>query len=54
VNQAHLLGRIQAKLEQSLNGFIQLPGDGEYVRAPGLGRDAGPLGAIALAMTAAP
>jgi fructokinase len=50
--QPHLLGKIQRKLEESLNGFIRLPGDGEYVRRPGLGSDAGPLGAIALAMTA--
>jgi fructokinase len=51
VNQSHLLRKIQAKLEQSLNGFIALP-DPDYVRPPGLGKDAGPLGAIALAMTA--
>jgi fructokinase len=50
--QPRLLGKIQGILDESLNGFIRLPGDGDYVRAPGLGRDAGPLGAIALAMTA--
>lgn len=50
--QPCLLGKIQGILDESLNGFIRLPGDGDYVRAPGLGRDAGPLGAIALAMTA--
>ncbi|HET6535200.1 MAG TPA: ROK family protein [Sphingomicrobium sp.] len=50
--QPRLLGKIQGNLDESLNGFIQLPGDGDYVRAPGLGGDAGPLGAIALAMTA--
>ncbi|HET7576310.1 MAG TPA: ROK family protein [Sphingomicrobium sp.] len=50
--QPRLLGKIQGILDESLNGFIRLPGDGDYVRAPGLGGDAGPLGAIALAMTA--
>jgi fructokinase len=50
--QPHLLGRIEALLVDSLNGFLRLPDDGTYVRAPELGRDAGPLGAIALAMTA--
>jgi fructokinase len=50
--QPHLLPRIEAMLVESLNGFIHLPPDGPYVRAPGLGDDAGPLGAIALAMDA--
>jgi len=50
--QPHLLGRIEAMLVDSLNGFLRLPGGGGYVRAPELGADAGPLGAIALAMTA--
>jgi fructokinase len=52
--QPHLLGAIQSKLVDSLNGYLQLPEDGNYVRAPELGSDAGPLGAIALAMTATP
>ncbi len=52
--QPHLLGKIQAKLVESLNGYAQLPQDGDYVRAPELGSDAGPLGAIALAMAARP
>lgn len=47
----HLLRRVQALLEQSLNDYMQLPGDGSYVRAPALGANAGPLGAIALAMS---
>lgn len=47
-----LLARIQSGLVESLNGYIELPSDGDYVCAPGLGADAGPLGAIALAMTA--
>lgn len=49
--QPHLLKTIQAKLKESLNGFMPLPGNGAYVSAPTLGSDAGPLGAIALAMT---
>jgi fructokinase len=52
--QPHLLDRIQWKLVDSLNNYVQLPMDGDYVQAPELGRDAGPLGAIALAMTATP
>lgn len=53
-NHPELLGRIEAKLAESLNGYMTLPTDGPYVRPPALGRDAGPLGAIALAMTAKP
>jgi fructokinase len=49
--QPHLLGRIEAKLVESLNGFVELPAG--YICAPELGDDAGPLGAIALAMAAA-
>ena len=52
--QPHLLERIEASLVDSLNGFIKLPADGRYVRAPDLGNQAGPLGAIALAMRARP
>ena len=48
----HLLPKVQSLLVESLNGFIDVPDD--YVRAPELGRDAGPLGAIAVAMTARP
>lgn len=51
--QPHLLPKIQAKLIESLAGYIQLPRD-DYVCVPQLGKDAGPLGAIALAMTATP
>jgi fructokinase len=50
--QPHLLERIERMLVESLNGYMQLPPGGNYVRAPALGADAGPLGAIALAMTA--
>ena len=52
-NQPHLLERIERMLVESLNGYIQLPSGGAYVRAPALGADAGPLGTIALAMTIA-
>ena len=48
----HLHERIEAMLVESLNGYMQLPSGEPYVRAPELGRDAGPLGAIALAMRA--
>lgn len=49
--QPHLLDRIQQLLETSLNGYFQLPEN--YIRRPGLGANAGPLGSIALAMDAA-
>lgn len=52
--QPHLLERVESMLVQSLNGYMTLPADGPYVRAPKLGPDAGPLGAIALAMKAKP
>jgi fructokinase len=51
--QPHLLGRIQTKLVESVNGYLRIP-EGFYIRAPELGEQAGPLGAIALAMTAQP
>jgi len=53
-NHPHLLGRIEALLVESLNGYIALPQGAPYVRSPALGSDTGPLGAIALAMTAKP
>jgi fructokinase len=53
-NNPHLLERIEAMLVESLNGYMTLPQGSPYVRAPALGRDAGPLGAIALAMAATP
>jgi fructokinase len=50
-----LLGRIETMLVDSLSGYMQLPSpDQPYIRAPELGPDAGPLGAIALAMKAIP
>jgi fructokinase len=39
-------------LVDSLNGYMQLPQDGPYIRPPALGVNAGPLGAVALAMSA--
>lgn len=50
--QPHLLARVNAMLAESINGYVQLPQVGDYVRAPELGSAAGPLGAIALAMSA--
>ena len=50
--QPHLLGKIEKMLVESLNGFLRLPDDRPIVRAPELGNEAGPLGAIALAMNA--
>ncbi len=48
--QPQLLPRINTALEESLAGYMSLPGDGSYVIAPQLGTLAGPLGAIALAI----
>jgi fructokinase len=50
--QPHLLGRVNRMLGESLNGYMLLPGGNAYVRPPALGPNAGPLGAIALAMSA--
>lgn len=49
--QPHLIARIGRMLAESLTDYMPLPRD-DYVVAPALGQDAGPLGAIALAMTA--
>jgi fructokinase len=51
-NQPHLLERIERMVAESLNDYMQLPAGGNYVRSPALGGDAGPLGSIALAMSA--
>ena len=53
-HQPHLLPRIEEGLKESLNGFIRLPADDRFVRGPELGTEAGPLGAIALAIEARP
>ena len=50
--QPHLLDRVEQRLVASLNGYMRLPEGAPYVRPPALGTDAGPLGAIALAMSA--
>jgi fructokinase len=50
--QAHLLPRIEALLVESLAGYMTLPQGRPYLTAPGLGAEAGPLGPIALAMSA--
>ena len=50
--QPHVLPRIQGKLVESLAGYIDLP-PGLYLVTPGLGNQAGPMGSIALAMSAA-
>lgn len=52
--QPHLLARIEPMLIESLSDYMPLPRDKDYVVPPGLGKDAGPLGAIALAMRARP
>lgn len=50
--QPHLLPRIQQMLAESLAGYLKLPRS-DYVVAPELGDQAGPMGSIALAMDAA-
>jgi fructokinase len=50
--QPHLLPRIQKALVDSLGDYVDLP-RAEYVVAPGLGAQAGPMGSIALALDAA-
>jgi fructokinase len=50
--QPHLLDRIQQMLVESLSGYMELPKP-DYVVAPELGAQAGPMGSIALAMDAA-
>ena len=50
--QPHLLTLVPQLLKESLSDYLPVP-PGDYVRAPGLGSMAGPLGAIALAANAA-
>jgi fructokinase len=56
MRQAHLFPRIRAQVLALLNGYIQAPeileGIDSYIVPPGLGGDAGVLGAIALAAMA--
>lgn len=49
--QPHLLARIEPALRASINGYLPLPAC-DYVVAPALGDQAGPLGSIALAQNA--
>ncbi len=49
--QPHLLARIEPALRASINGYLPLPAR-DYVVAPALGDQAGPLGSIALAQNA--
>ncbi|UVO52470.1 ROK family protein [Sphingomonas sp. SUN019] len=53
--QPHLLPRIETRLRDLIAGYVALPSpdaDETYVRAPGLGTEAGPRGPIALALGA--
>jgi fructokinase len=50
--QPHLLPRVERMLVESLTDYMPLPRSEGYVVPPALGRNAGPLGAIALAMDA--
>lgn len=47
--QPHLIDRLDRALRESLAGYVLIP-SANYVRAPGLGDRAGPLGPIALAI----
>jgi fructokinase len=54
--QEHLFDRVREELRRSLNGYVEVDevgaGLARYVIAPGLGTQAGPLGALALASDA--
>lgn len=54
LDQPDLLDQIRRETEQLINGYVQspwlTPGLGNYILRPGLGRRAGVLGAVALAM----
>lgn len=50
--QPHLVPRIEARLKQSLAGYIALPEDRPYIIEPELGDQAGPMGAIVLGIEA--
>ncbi len=52
--QPHLMPTIGSMLGYSLNGYMPLPDIDDFIRGPELGDQAGPLGAIAVAMTATP
>lgn len=48
--QPHLIPRIEAKLIESLAGYMSLPDAAPYIVAPELGIQSGPLGSIALGL----
>jgi len=48
--QPHLLPRIGASLVESIAGYMPIPDPGNYVCAPALGPQAGPLGPVAMAL----
>ena len=52
-SQPHLFPRVRQELQRSLNGYVEVDevmrGIDRYVVPPGLGTQAGPLGALALA-----
>ena len=50
--QSHLLAKIEARLIESLGGYMELPRGARYIVAPALGAQAGPLGSIALGLAA--
>lgn len=50
--QPHLIDRVRTILAESLAGYMDLPEDPDFCRAPGLGDRAGPLGPVALALAA--
>ena len=50
--QPHLLPRIEAALERSLAGYMDLPAARPFITPPALGDLAGPLGSIVLAANA--
>lgn len=50
--QPHLLARIEARLIESLGGYMALPDGSHYIVAPTLGTQAGPLGSVALGLSA--
>ncbi|QUD88919.1 ROK family protein [Phenylobacterium montanum] len=50
--QPHLFPRIRRELTRSLAGYLALPEMEDFIRPPGLGDMAGPLGALAVAADA--
>ncbi|MGC6401192.1 ROK family protein [Sphingomonas sp. FW199] len=50
--QPQLLPRIEPMLRQSINGYVPIPDDQPYIVVPALGGQAGPLGPIAMGLSA--